>query len=237
MSTTPRITVITVTFNNKPQLISTMQSVDIQDYDNLEYIVVDGNSSDGTADALKSYAGKLDKWVSEPDRGIYDAMNKGVGLSTGDYCIFMNAGDTFVKPTTISDIVNCGFDSDVVYGNILKNGKLVEASAPRNCHKMYYCHQAVFVKTACLREFPFDISHKMSADFKQAKLLYLAGKSIKQTNITVANFDTNGISNTKRSTGLMDNIKVIREVDKFKDKLRMLPRLYFTYIWCKMRGK
>ncbi len=232
-----KVTVITVAYNAKDALEKTMHSIDMQDYPNLEYIVVDGASSDGTVSLLKSYAGKLDHWTSEPDKGIYDAMNKGVNMATGDYCIFMNAGDCFAGPSVVSQAVKEFDGADVIYGDILKDGNIKKSLSPRNCHKMYYCHQAVFTRTSCLREFPFDISHRFSADFKQAKQLYLSGKTFKQTDIAIAIFDTTGISNTQRSKGLLDNIHVICEVDSLQEKIRLLPRLLFTYWLCKMRGK
>ena len=231
------ITVITVVFNSKQALAKTMQSVSIQDYENLEYIVVDGVSTGGTVDVIKENQSNITRWVSEKDKGIYDAMNKGVGLATGDYCIFMNAGDEFVDEKVVWNVVKSMGDADVVYGDILKNGRIIKAKEPRNCHKMFYCHQAAFVKTDCLKEFPFDISHKMSADFKQAKQMITAGKRFKHIDLVVADFDTTGISNTRRSKGLADNIKVICEVDTLAEKCRLLPRICFTYLLCKLRGK
>jgi len=238
MDNNSRVTVITVTYNSLKALEKTMMSVDVQDYDNIEYIIVDGGSSDGTVDMLKAYTGKLSRWVSERDKGIYDAMNKGVGMATGACCIFMNAGDVFVAADTISQAVEMGAGKiDVVYGDILKNGERISAKSPRNFHRMYYCHQSAFTSTSCLREYPFDIAHKMSADFKQAKQLFLANKSFKHIDLIVADFDTTGISNTCRSKGLWDNIKVIYEIDGLLTKIKLLPRLWFTYILCRLRGK
>ena len=232
-----KITVITVSFNAKDALQKTMHSVIMQDYKNVEYIIIDGGSTDGTPSMLREYDGKIDRWVSEPDNGIYDAMNKGVALATGDYCIFMNAGDCFADSSTISRATEDFLDADVIYGDITKDGKLKRSLSPRNCHKMFYCHQAAFIRTSLLREFPFDIRHRFSADFKQAKQLYLAGKKFRQTNIVIATFDTTGISNTQRSKGLCDNIKVINEVDSFSEKARLLPRILLTYWMCRLRGK
>lgn len=232
-----KVTVITVTYNAKDALEKTMHSIDVQDYTNLEYIVVDGGSLDGTTSLLNSYTGKLERWISEPDMGIYDAMNKGVAMATGDYCLFMNAGDCFAGPSVVSQVVKKFGGADVIYGDILKDGNLKKSLSPRNCHKMYYCHQAVFTRTNCLKEYPFDISHRFSADFKQAKQLYLAGKTFKQTNIVIAVFDTTGISNTQRSKGLLDNIRVICEVDSIQEKIRILPRILFSYWFCRLRGK
>lgn len=233
-----RISVITVTYNALEALRRTMASVDGQDYADIEIIVVDGASSDGTADYLNTLTTRHPmQWVSEPDRGIYDAMNKGVGMATGHYCIFMNAADTFADSHTVTRVIGQGMDTDVVYGDIMKDGQLVTARQPRNCHKMYYCHQSAFYSRQALQAFPFDITHRMSADFKQAKQLFLAGRTFSHIAVPVAIFDTNGVSNTRRSKGLWDNIRVIAEVDSLKDKMRFLPRIFFTYLLCKLRGK
>ncbi len=252
MAQKPLITIVTVAFNALDALKQTARSVWEQDYPNTEYIIVDGASTDGTREWLESQqvnesTSCLVRWISEPDKGIYDAMNKGVAMANGEYCIFMNAGDTFVDEHVISKIfgevekrIEGGHSSsmpDVVYGDIMKDGQLKGSLSPRNCHKMFYCHQSVFTRTRCLREFPFDIKHRYSADFKQAKQMYLAGKAFQHISMPVANFDTHGVSNTQRSKGLWDNVKVVCEVDGFADKMRFLPHLLFPWFMCKLRGK
>ena len=233
-----KISVVTVCYNSLEMLKKTMQSVDAQTYGNMEYIVVDGNSSDGTSDYLKTYTGKLTKYVSEPDKGIYDAMNKGVKMSEGDYVIFLNAGDLFADDTTLQRIFDGNtYDTDVIYGDVIKNGKVKPAEKPHNAHKMYFCHQSCFTKLECLQQFPFDTKYKMSADFNFFKVLTLNHKTFKQLDIPVAIFDTTGVSNAKRSKGLKENIEVVKEHDNFLNKLKLLPRLYFVYWYAKMRGK
>lgn len=233
-----RITVVTVAFNAREALETTIRSVAGQDYANLEYIVIDGGSADGSLEVIKRHAADITRWVSEPDRGIYDAMNKGVAMATGDYCIFMNAGDTFVAPDTVNTVV-AGMErgDDVVYGDIVKNGVLKPSLSPRNCHKMFYCHQSVFTRTSSLRRFPFDITHRYSADFKQAKQMFLSGLTFLHVPVAVANFDTHGVSNTQRSRALWDNVRVVCEVDKWTERVRLLPHLLFPWMVCKLRGK
>ncbi len=236
--TEQKISVITVCFNSLEMLKKTMQSVDSQTYTNYEYIVIDGNSTDGTLHFLKNYEGKLTKYVSESDQGIYDAMNKGVKMSSGDYVIFLNAGDLFADATTLEKIFKDKiYDSDVIYGDVIKNGKVKPAEKPHNAHKMYFCHQSCFTKLECLRQFPFDTKYKMSADFNFFKILTLNNKTFKQLNIPISIFDTTGVSNTKRSKGLKENINVVNEHDNIINKVRLLPRLYFVYWYAKLRGK
>lgn len=112
-----KITVITVVYNGIDYIEDTILSVINQDYSNIEYIIIDGKSDDGTMDIVEKYATKISYWVSESDNGIYDAMNKGIKVATGDWIIFMNCGDYFFS----SDIITQVFSQmligiDVVYG-------------------------------------------------------------------------------------------------------------------------
>lgn len=229
------VTVITVCRNHAKGLEKTIQSVESQTWQEKEFLVIDGASTDGTMEVIRQHEGSITQWISEPDLGIYDAMNKGVRLAQGQWIIFMNAGDTFASADTLQRVFQEPQEADVIYGDVIKGENVKKAEAPHNAHRMFFCHQSAFVRTSCLKAFPFDTSHRMSADFKQIKQLYLAGKNFKQLDFPIAVFDTLGISNTSRSKGLRDNISVIREVDSRKDQLKFLPRLYFTYCLCRLR--
>jgi len=231
------VTIITVCRNHAQELERTIRSVESQTWQEKEYLVIDGASTDDTLDVIKAHEASITRWVSEPDQGIYDAMNKGVRMARGEWVIFMNAGDTFASDDTLQRVFGSPQNADVIYGDVIKGELVKKAEAPRNAHRMFYCHQSAFVRTRCLREFPFDIRHRMSADFKQVKQLYLSGKTFRQLDFPVANFDTQGVSNRNRSAGLYDNIQVIRETDSLWEQMKLLPRLYFTYLLCKIRGK
>ena len=231
------VTIITVCRNHAKELERTIRSVESQTWQEKEYLVIDGASTDDTLDVIKAHEVSITRWVSEPDQGIYDAMNKGVRMARGEWVIFMNAGDTFASDDTLQRVFGSPLDADVIYGDVIKGELVKKAEDPRNAHRMFYCHQSAFVRTRCLREFPFDIRHRMSADFKQVKQLYLSGKTFRQLDFPVANFDTQGVSNRNRSAGLYDNIQVIRETDSLWEQMKLLPRLYFTYLLCKIRGK
>lgn len=233
----PLVTVITVCYNAREMLLRTMNSVWAQTYKHVEYVIVDGASTDGTLELLAEYGGRIDHWVSESDKGIYDAMNKGVSMAKGKWVIFMNAGDCFADNHVLENVFSVPRQADVIYGDVVKGGVVKKASSPRNAHRMFFCHQSVFVKIESLKAFPFDISHKMSADFKQMKQLWLAGKQFLQLDFPIADFDVQGVSNTNRAVGLWDNICVIREVDSCLEQLRLLPRLYFVWLSCRLRGK
>ena len=231
------VTIITVCRNHAQELERTIRSVESQTWQEKEYLVIDGASTDDSLDVIKAHEASITRWVSEPDQGIYDAMNKGVKMAQGEWVIFMNAGDTFAGDDTLQRVFGNPLDADVIYGDVIKGELVKKAEAPRNAHRMFYCHQSAFVRTSCLREFPFDTRHRMSADFKRVKQLYLSGKRFRQLDFPVANFDTQGVSNRNRSAGLYDNIQVIRETDRLWEQVRLLPRLWITYLICRIRGK
>ncbi len=234
MSRLPLVTVVTVCRNNKLQLKKTITSVKSQDYQAIDYLIIDGASTDGTKELLSATTGI--RWISEPDNGIYNAMNKGIRMTKGEWVIFMNAGDTFASHDVISKVFRKDHYADVIYGDVIKGKTIKRAEPPHNSHRMYFCHQSAFVSTICLKEFLFDENHKMSADFKQMKQLYLAKKKFLRLDFPIAVFDTTGVSNAHRSKGLYDNILVVCEIDNWKEKLKLLPRLLFTYWMCKLRG-
>ncbi len=114
-----KVSVITINLNNCLGLRKTFQSVIHQDYSFVEFIVIDGGSTDGSKEFLDLNALSISYWVSEKDKGVYDAMNKGVELSSGDYLIFLNSGDTFVNESSLSRLVSASPGYDLVYGNLL----------------------------------------------------------------------------------------------------------------------
>lgn len=235
--TPPKVSVVTVCYNCDKLLQKTITNVLRQTYKNLEYIIIDGASTDSTAQVIETFRPHLTTVVSEPDRGIYDAMNKGVRLATGEWVIFMNAGDGFAADDVLQRVFAEERAADVIYGDVVKRGVIKKAEAPHNGHRMFFCHQSALTRTSCLHEYPFDIRHRMSADFKLFKQLFLAGKRFLQLDFPIADFDVTGVSNSLRSAGLKDNICVISEVDSLKERLRLLPRLYFVYFMCRLRGR
>ncbi|MBD5256332.1 MAG: glycosyltransferase [Bacteroides sp.] len=195
----PKISVVTVCYNAADTIEETMLSVLNQTYDNVEYIIIDGGSTDGTVEIIKKYADRLDYWVSEPDKGIYDAMNKGIDAATGEYINFMNAGDKFYSDNTIEKIL---FNGDIIYGNAVfkyKNFTLLYKPRPlssfENCFPIY--HQATFVKTKILRLNPFSLKYKSSSDYDLLYRLYKNKHNFNYIDEIICLFDAeNGISST-----------------------------------------
>lgn len=239
----PIISVITVAKNCAPLLAGTLESVDRQTCERFEYIVVDGASTDGSTDVIRK-SGRVDKWISEPDSGIYDAMNKGARLAEGEWILYMNAGDTFASPEVLSLLEQAAVenpDADVIYGDMLRCGDdgsevLRTASDSLKSHRLAFCHQSVMCRRSDMLEFPFDISHRFSADFKFFKILQREKRKFVHVGFPVAKFDTSGISTRQRSKGLADNMKVILEVDGLAGGFVSIMHLLPTYVISRLRG-
>lgn len=235
-------TIVTVSYNCIPLIEKTIQSVLEQDFPEKEYIIIDGGSTDGTVDIIRKYKDRLSFWCSEPDGGIYQGMNKGIRHAQGEWIIFMNAGDTFTQKNILTQVSQFASDRtyDILYGDIftVRQGcrLLKKALEPCNKQRMYFCHQAAFVRTALMKEIPFDTRFRMSADFHFFKKCYLTGKKFLHIPVAVADYDHTGVSNTNRIKGLQDNIRVIRELDKGKEKWKFLCKLYYVIFWIKLRG-
>lgn len=180
-----KISVVTVCYNAVDVIEETIQSVVKQTYDNIEYIIIDGGSTDGTVDTIKKYQNQIAFWVSEPDKGIYDAMNKGIDIATGDYINFMNAGDTFYSKNVLKTIFSCDIKinkAEFIYGNtILKyQTRKHKIAYPKPIKKLEYdmpiCHQSCFINLSFHKKNKYDTRFKLSADYA---LLYKAYKTQK----------------------------------------------------------
>jgi glycosyltransferase involved in cell wall biosynthesis len=114
-----KLSIITINLNNFTGLRKTIESVINQTYNNLEYIIIDGGSSDGSVELIKEYKEKLAYWISEPDGGIYSAMNKGIKHAKGEYCLFLNSGDILAKYDILEECFNKCFSEDITYCNII----------------------------------------------------------------------------------------------------------------------
>lgn len=198
-----KITIVTVCYNAAGVIEKTIKSVLSQrtDYPCIEYIIVDGKSNDGTINFINKYASEIDVFISEPDEGIFDAMNKGVFHSSGDYVIFMNAGDTFFDESTISTFVNeCTHKNnpDIIYGDHITD---MRTTKYRSCAKpltkikygMVFNHQSCMVKRSLLINSPFDIN-LLSADYNFLYQQYVDGKNFSYVSRPVAVYDAFGIS-------------------------------------------
>ncbi|MFA6630024.1 MAG: glycosyltransferase family 2 protein [Sulfuricurvum sp.] len=196
----PLFSVVTVVFNGENTLERTILSVIDQNYDNIEYIIVDGNSKDHTLDIIKQYNDQIDYWISEPDTGIYNAMNKAIGLCTGDYIGFLNADDWY-EPDTFGYIVeNLKNDVDYFFGDldvvdeegILKSHFTVNLDNYK--HHMPIPHPALFVKKNILAKLKFDESYRIAADYDFVIKLINQGFTYLYLKKKITNFCLGGIS-------------------------------------------
>lgn len=187
-----KITIITVCYNACNTIKRTIESVINQTYSNIEYIVIDGNSKDGSQKIIEKYKNYISFYLSEPDKGIYDGMNKGIEQATGEYTLFLNTDDTLYNNTTIEDFINNIHEKyDVYYGNnniINEYGEYI--NKPREItqlnRKWVLSHQATFIKTKLLKNNLFDTNYRYCADYKQISNLYLKKHSFKYIDLTIA---------------------------------------------------
>ena len=167
----PKISVVTVVYNDVDHIESTIKSVISQTYPHIEYIVIDGGSTDGTVDIIKKYKNSIAYFISEKDNGIYDAMNKAINAANGEWISFINSWDSFYSNDVIEKIFSNRFKNgvDVIYGdvclitvdgNLIKTfGKLKPDMVPFNL-----CHQSTFTKTRLLKKYKYDTSYRIAAD-------------------------------------------------------------------------
>lgn len=247
----PRITVVTISFNAIDAIEATILSVINQTYKNVEYIVIDGGSKDGTYDIIKKYSHNLSYHISEPDKGIYDAMNKGIAQATGDYVIFMNAGDSFYNNEAITQISPyLDGNSTIVYGKlmrILNDCKFIgkQERLELLATKDVIPHQATFIKLDYHKSHLFDTSYKSSGDYKFFYDAYFKDHCVFQpVDIIVANYDSEdtGMSRSNIRIGYIEDLRIKgQEYDPFVEKYisrqlfymklkKMLPKPIY-YAW------
>lgn len=160
------ISVITVSYNAVNTIEKTILSVVNQSYPKVQYIVIDGGSNDGTLDIIKKYSDKIYYWVSESDKGIYDAMNKGIDKSTGDYLLFLGADDILI--VDLSAVMSYLCNSTIIYGNILKasNNELFSSHFDRfSLIRKNVPHQAIFYPKKVFQQFSYNLKYKIYADW------------------------------------------------------------------------
>lgn len=204
---TSKISIITVSYNAAFVIEKTILSVINQTYSNVEYIIIDGGSVDGTVDVIKRYVDKVAYWISETDNGIYDAMNKGIDQATGDWIIFMNCGDLFSSSKVLELIfLNDVYeDVDVIYGNSIAFDENVSITqlAGDNVNVLaknpIYRHGASFVRTVVHKEFKFDLEKEKSIsyalDFDCIYRLYCAKKIFRKVDVIIVSYEMKGVSN------------------------------------------
>lgn len=214
----PKLSVITIVYNNVRDIERTMLSVLNQTYRNIEYIIIDGGSVDGTKDIIYKYKSRLTQFISEPDHGIYDAMNKGLSLATGDYVLFMNSGDEIHSPETVKEVFETEASADIYYGETeMFNDRWESLGQRRHCapenfnwksfrHGMSISHQAIYVKRSIAE--PFDLQYKYSADIDWIIRAAKNASSMVNTHTFVAKYLVGGVSKKKHLASLTERFKI-----------------------------
>lgn len=220
----PKFSIITVTYNAAKVLEDTVQSVLSQSYKNVEYIIVDGKSKDGTLQIIDKYRRWIHRIVCEPDKGLYDAMNKGIRLATGDYLCFLNAGDKFHDTNTLQSIVHSlkGDElPDVIYGEtaiVDSNGKFLHLRRLSAPHKlnwksfkkgMLVCHQAFWAKREWAIQEPYSLDYRFSADFDWCIRIMKRAKHLHNTHLILIDYLNEGMTTQNHKASLKERFRIM----------------------------
>lgn len=219
---TPKFSVITVCYNAEATLEDTIQSVISQTYHHVEYIIVDGASKDRTMDIVNRYRERIAVVVSEPDKGLYDAMNKGIRLATGDYLCFLNAGDSFHEDDTLQQMVHSIHTlqlPDVLYGEtelVDHEGhflRMRRLQAPEHLtwksfrQGMLVCHQAFFPRRDLAM--PYDLRYRFSADFDWCIKIMKKSKVLHNTHLTLIDYLAEGMTTRNHQASLKERFRIM----------------------------
>lgn len=224
-----KVSIITITFNPGVLFDRTAQSVLAQTSTEYEYVVIDGKSSDGTLAKVEQIAPAFEqkgvsvRWVSEPDKGIYDAMNKGLRMATGDYVWFVNAGDIIAEPDTLQNVLTSISSNktspDFIYGETLivdANGAVMgerRLKAPKKLTwksfrmGMLVCHQSMLVKRTLAPE--YELNYKYSSDFEWTIRCLKKASDIQNTGMVLSHFLDGGVSKKKMKASLKERFNIM----------------------------
>ena len=218
----PKFSIITVTYNAGAVLEDTIQSVITQTYKNVEYIIVDGGSKDRTLQIIEQYKEHIHTVISEPDKGLYDAMNKGIKLATGDYLCFLNAGDELHEDDTLQLMVHSITEStlpDVLYGDtaiVDEEGHFLHMrrlAPPENLNwksfkeGMLVCHQAFFARRDLVE--PYNLHYRFSADFDWCIRIMKKARTLHNTHLTNIDYLEEGMTTRNQKASLKERFRIM----------------------------
>ena len=199
-----KLSIITVNLNNKIGLQKTIDSIVNQNFSDFEFIIVDGKSNDGSIEIIKQYNHKLTKWISELDSGIYQAMNKGIRIATGEYLLFLNSGDCLVDKNVLTKIFSTYFTADIVCGkcNIWDNGNIVHTTNPPEFHTFAshfntsINHQSTFIKRNLFERFGYyREDFKINSDWEFSdRTIILNNCTTQRLDIIITQYNLDGMS-------------------------------------------
>ena len=220
-----RYTIITINYNNKDGLRQTIKSVIEQSFKDFEFIIIDGGSTDGSLDVLKEYNEKITYWISEPDNGVYNAMNKGIAKAHGDYLNFMNSGDCFYNSNVLANIADQHITEDLIVGRDYHyNAETKKGFAtilPPRLSMLTFIHhtlphQSSFFKRELFDNNLYDETLQIAADLKfYINQICVKGCSVKFVDIIVCKREPDGISWTNNEKRLQEHDRVIQDIIPF----------------------
>ena len=199
-----KLSIITVNLNNRDGLQKTIDSVVTQTFKDYEWIVIDGGSTDGSKELIEQYADHFAYWVSEPDKGIYNAMNKGIKMAGGEFLLFLNSGDYLRETNTLDKVFSAFPDGDIIYGNLtlIERGNAKEDRQYPDMLSFYDLYQrslphpSTFIKTSLLKNNPYDEQFRIAADWKFFLKMAFESRDFRHIEIFVSCFDLQGVSST-----------------------------------------
>ena len=230
-----KISIISINLNNAEGLKKTISSVYEQSYSGIEYIIIDGGSTDESLDIINDSADKLNYWISEKDSGMYHAMNKGIAEANGDYLLFLNSGDSLTNSESIENAVGLFNNEDIIYGNInaVFNGSIVRTETyPDTLNFNYFVsgaipHQGMFIKKSVFTRIGlYDEDLKICSDWKfQLDAICKLKCSYKHIDLIVSDYSGDGISSREENQNQIRKEKetvLINEYSLFKEDLKLI---------------
>lgn len=222
-----KLSIITINYNNRDGLRKTIESIVNQTWQDFEYIIIDGGSTDGSVEVIKEFADHIDYWVSEPDKGIYNAMNKGVAVAKGEYCQFLNSGDALSDANVVKYIVRELEDKAIYFAKTRFIDTLEVIKAPqqitmRTLYKRSLPHPSSYIQRQVLLKFPYDETLRIVSDWKfWIQAIILDNCSYDILDWIVVDFDTTGISAKQKNIVSIERDVVLKQ---------LLPnRIYIDY--------
>jgi len=235
-----KITIITPVFNGESTLEKCIESVASQSYSNIEHIIVDGESIDNSLNIIKAFAlvFKQIKFISEPDLGIYDAMNKGIKLASGDWILFLGSDDYLVNSliieTVFADLSNTPYD--FIYGNVIfgNSGKVYAGQFEKmQLMRKNICHQSIFYQKRLFQSIGgFNLEYKTLADLDLNVKVFFGKYKIKYLNLVISYYSTEGFSSVKNQMNANERFKI---VENAKRNFNLLSWIEFWLFFVKSR--
>lgn len=232
----PLLSIVTIVYNGSEFLERTIKSVLNQTYDNIQYVIVDGASSDDTVSIIQKYDDRIDNWISEPDNGISDAFNKGISMCKGEYVGIINAGDWYEPDACEILIVNLDRNHDLYCGNLafyeedLSYIKMKKSYPFLLTFGMYVMHPTVFVKRTVYDNFKFDITLKIAMDYDFMLYCRNCNFKFKHINKIIADMVTGGVSGNIENMRIEEKMvqkRRLSSLDYLIARLKLIVELFY----------